>query len=174
MTDRRRRDLTIIAGTLAAIALVALAVIVLAGGDADSQAPPAATSTSAAPPQDARAAARASIERNAIRYQRALGPNSSDDPCRYMTPEAADEAMFHADPALRAGGCRTVVRTTEKRESRPLYELLDEGVTDIEFSPRVPVAGIAGTAAGAQATWRGDSSRTATFVERDGQWLIAK
>ena len=63
---------------------------------------------------------------------------------------------------------------TERRESRSLYGLLDEGVTNIEFLPRVAVAGLAGTASGAQATWRGDSSRTATFVQRDGQWLIAK
>ena len=47
-------------------------------------------------------------------------------------------------------------------------------MTNIRFLPRVPVAGIQGTAAGAQATWRADPTRSATFVERRGQWLIAK
>jgi hypothetical protein len=45
---------------------------------------------------------------------------------------------------------------------------------EIRFVPRTPVAGLQGTAAGAQATWRGDRTRSATFVERDGTWLIAK
>lgn len=173
MTDRRR-NVTIIGATIAVVAIIVL-VVVLAGGGSDD--PPDVTlssppATNTAP--DATAAARMSIERNALRYQRALNPDSSDDPCRYMTPEAADDAVARSDPEIGARGCKAVVRAAEAEQSRPLYELLDDGITNIEFLPRVPVAGIAGTAAGAKATWRGDSSRSATFVERDGQWLIAK
>jgi len=170
----RRRDIAIIAATLTAVAVVLL-VVLLAGGGSDNpdvtRLSPSAT-TSTAP--DGTTAARASIERNATRYQRALDPDSNDDPCRYMTPEASGDVLLRVAPEIRARGCAAAVRAAETKQSRPLYELLDDGIANIEFLPRVPVAGIAGTAAGAKATWRGDSSRSATFVERDGQWLIAR
>jgi len=171
MTAGRRPLLIALAA--AALVIVVLLVLLLSGGDSgggDSQ-------TATPPPsrqQDPRAAARAAIERTAIAYQKALDPRSAEDPCRYMTPEAADDAMVFADPAVRARGCKAAVRASERQQAHPLYDAQPAGVTNIRFLPRVPVAGVQGTAAGAQATWRADTTRSATFVEREGQWLIAK
>ena len=167
-----RRPL-VIALAVAALVIVVLLVVLLSGGGSNGN-----DSQSAKPrptkPADPRAAARAAIEKTAIAYQRALEPKSPADPCRYMTAEAADEAMVFADPRVGARGCKAVVRESERRQAQPLYDAQPLGVTNIRFLPRVPVAGIQGTAAGAQATWRGDRTRSATFVEQEGKWLIAK
>jgi hypothetical protein len=166
-----RRPLLIALAAAAAVIAVLLILLLNSGGSSGGD-----RHTATPPPsqKDPRAAARRDIERTAIAYQKALAPRSAEDPCRYMTPEAADDAMVFADPAVRARGCKAAVRESERKQARPLYEGQPQGVTNIRFLPRVPVAGVQGSAAGAQATWRADTTRSATFVEREGQWLIAK
>jgi hypothetical protein len=169
MTAGRRPLVIALAAALLVIVGLLIALIA-AGGNSDGSDNATPTPTK---PADPRAAARAAIEKTAVAYQRALDPNSPADPCRYMTPEAADDVMVFADPRVGARGCKAAARESERRQSQPLYTG-PAGVTNIRFLPRVPVAGIQGTAAGAQATWRADPTRSATFVERRGQWLIAK
>ena len=165
-----RRPL-LIALAAAAVAIAVLLILLLngggsTGGDRHTATPPPSQ-------KDPRAAARRDIERTAIAYQKALAPRSAEDPCRYMTPEAADDAMVF--PRIDIVGLpEAAVRESERKQAHPLYAGQPQGVANIRFLPRVPVAGIQGSAAGAQATWRADTTRSATFVEREGQWLIAK
>ena len=171
MTAGRRPLLIALAA--AAVVIAVLLVLLLngggsSGGDRHTATPPPSQ-------KDPRAAARRDIERTAIAYQKALAPRSAEDPCRYMTPEAADDAMVFADPAVRARGCKAAVRESESKQARPLYEGQPQGVTNIRFSAARPRR--RSSRARRQAprrTWRADTTRSATFVEREGQWLIAK
>jgi hypothetical protein len=166
MTARRRRLVLALAAAALAVAVL-VAILVSAGGSGGN--------TELVKPQETQPAeARAAIAKTAIAYQRALDPASSEDPCRFMTDEAADEVLLYADPGVGARGCQIALRESERRQAHPLYAARPLGVMEIRFVPRTPVAGLQGTAAGAQATWRGDRTRSATFVERDGTWLIAK
>jgi hypothetical protein len=166
MTARRRRLVLALAAAALAVAVL-VAILISAGGSGGN--------TELVKPQETQPAeARAAIAKTAIAYQRALDPASSKDPCRFMTDEAADEVLVYADPGVGARGCQVALRESERRQARPLYAARPLGVMEIRFVPRTPVAGLQGTAAGAQATWRGDRTRSATFVERDGTWLIAK
>ena len=164
-----RRPL-IIALAAAVVVIVVLLIILLAGGGSSNG--PGARSTPSAT-SDPRAADRAQIQRVAEAWRKALNPKSSDNPCRYMTAQAADLLRGFADPRVGARGCAAVVRAAEPRgASVPLYEALQPGVQNIRFSPRVDTA--TGSAPGAEAQWRGDPSRVVTFVKDNGQWLIAK
>lgn len=169
MTARRRRLVLALAAVV--LAIVLLVVLIGAGG---SDGNPEGAKPRPTAPADPRVAARAAIAKTAIAYQRALDPRSPEDPCRYMTAEAADDVLVFAEPDVGAEGCKAALRASERRQAHPLYDAQPRGVTDIRFLPRVPVAGIQGSAAGAQATWRGDPTRSATFVEQGGTWLIAK
>jgi hypothetical protein len=170
MTAGRRPLVIALAAALLVIVGLLIALIAAGGGNSGGSHSPTPQPSK---PADPRAPARAAIEKTAVAYQRALDPTSPADPCRYMTPEAADDVMVFADPRVGARGCKAAARESERRQSQPLYAG-PAGVTNIRFLPRVPVAGIQGTAAGAQGTWRADPTRSATFVERRGQWLIAK
>jgi hypothetical protein len=166
MTARRRRLVLALAAAALAVAVL-VAILISAGGSGGN--------TELVKPQETQPAeARAAIAKTAIAYQRAVDPASSEDPCRFMTNEAADEVLVYADPGVGARGCQVALRESERRQAHPLYAARPLGVMEIRFVPRTPVAGLQGTAAGAQATWRGDRTRSATFVERDGTWLIAK
>lgn len=170
MTARRRRLVLALAAAALAVAVL-VAILIGAGGSGGNTELVKPQETQ---PADPRVAARAAIAKTAIAYQRALDPASSEDPCRFMTDEAADEVLLYADPGVGARGCQIALRESERRQAHPLYAARPLGVMEIRFVPRTPVAGLQGTAAGAQATWRGDRTRSATFVERDGTWLIAK
>jgi hypothetical protein len=165
-----RRPLIIALGAAVLIIVVLIIVLISSGGDSGGSQggkpqPPK--------PSDPRAADRAQIQRVAEAWRKALNPKSSDNPCRYMTPQAADQLRVLADPRIGARGCAAVVRAAEPRGvSVPLYQGLRPGVQNIRFSPRVDVA--TGTAPGAEAEWRAEPQRVVTFVEQDGQWLIAK
>jgi len=170
MTAGRRR--LVLALAAAALALAVLVAILIGAGGSDGNSElvkPRRTQ-----PADPRVAARAAVAKTAIAYQRALDPASSEDPCRFMTDEAADDVLLYADPGVGTRGCQVALRASERRQAHPLHAARPLGVMEIRFLPRVPVAGIQGTAAGAQATWRGDRTRSATFVERERTWLIAK
>ena len=89
-----------------------------------------------------------------------------------MTDEAQVDLTIDTGAEL-GEDCEKVARY-EERQPRPLYELLKPGIQNLRFSPRVQVADPTGTAPGAEAEWRGDPDRIVTFVEKDGQWLVAK
>lgn len=166
-----RRPLAIALAAAGLIIAALVIALIASGGDSGGS---RSSRPQPSKPADPLAGARAAIQKTAVAYQRALDPKSPANPCHYMTPEAADDVMVFADPRVGARGCKAAARASERRQSQPLYAGGPLGVTNIRFLPRVPVAGIQGTAAGAQATWRADRTRSATFVERRGQWLIAK
>jgi hypothetical protein len=169
MTAGRRPLVIALAVALAAI-VVLLVLLITGGGDSNNSPGARSMPTASA---DSRAADRAEIQRVAEAWRKALNPKSSDNPCRYMTAEAADQVQFLADPRVRARGCTAAVRAAEPQgASVPLYQALQPGVQNIRFSPRVDTA--TGPAPGAEAEWRGDPGRIVTFVEDNGQWLIAK
>jgi len=168
MTAGRRPLIIALAVALAAI--VVLLILLIAGGD-DKNSPGARSTPTAS--ADPRAADRAEIESIAERFRRALSPTSSDNPCRYMTDEAQVDLIIDTGSEL-GEDCEKVIRRYEARQPRPLYELLKPGIQNLRFSPRVQVADPTGTAPGAEAVWRGDPDRVVTFVEDNGQWLIAK
>jgi hypothetical protein len=169
MTAGRRPLIIALAVAIAAI-VVLLILLIASGGDSDNSPRAGSTPTASADP---RAADQAEIEDIAERFRRALSPASSDNPCRYMTDEAQVDLIIDTGAEL-GEDCEKVIRRYEARQPRPLYELLKPGIQNLRFSPRVQVADPTGTAPGAEAVWRGDPDRVVTFVQEDGQWLIAK
>jgi hypothetical protein len=168
----QRRPLVIALAAAVVVIVALLIALILSLGSADGG---GSSSKRPAPskPKDPRARDRAEITRIAMRFQRALAPSSSDNPCRYMTDEAQVDLTIDTGAVLGAD-CKKVVRAYERKQPRPLYELLKPGIQDIRFSPRVEVADPTGTAPGAEARWRGDPERVVTFVQQEGQWLVAK
>ena len=129
-------------------------------------------------------AAKADITRVATAFQRALDPRSTDDPCRYLTPELKRDILSRGDAttgevgSAARRGCTTVIRDSERQRDQPLYEG-PQGVARIEFtdSLRSPRIGEAGPP-GATVTWRPESGRgslsqsRASFTKQGGQWLV--
>lgn len=125
--------------------------------------------------------AEADITRAATAFQRALDPQSPDDPCRYLTPELRRSILSAADagePGAADDGCAAVIRDNERRREQPLYEG-PQGVASIDFtdSLRSPRIGEAGPP-GATVAWRPESGRgplsqsRTTFTKRGGRWLV--
>jgi hypothetical protein len=126
---------------------------------------------------------RKTITRVATAFQKALDPNSPDDPCRYLTPELRDDVVSTAnaiapDPDVADIPCKQGIRDSERKREKPLYTG-PQGVAKIRFlssliSPRIGEAG----PPGAVVTWRpstgrGNMSQSETsFTEQNGKWLV--
>jgi hypothetical protein len=178
----QRRPL-LLAALAVLIAVIALAVALTGSGDDGTAARPPDSGGS---PADQRLARdRTAIAELAAAYQRALDPDSSDNPCRYMTDQAAavlenaareaalnDDDLSTTSPATCAEAARLV---ENEGDSVPLHQAVPPGVTNIQFRQRVPVAGVQGQAPGAIATWRAAGYGQVSLVrDRAGQWKIAE
>jgi len=114
-------------------------------------------------------AARTEIMRVAVAFQKALDPKSSDDPCRYLTPELRRKILALAD----SKNCTAAIRDSEARYGQPLYEG-PQGVAKIEFGSTDQPG-----ASDALVTWRpdrrsSDSQAEAGFTKQEGRWLVSQ
>ena len=179
-----RRNLVIAAA--AAVVAIVLLILVLAGNGDDDGKPngPQGTRTPSQAEQQL-ARDREQIAQVAERYQRALDPKSTDNPCRYMTAAARAKAGYEASQAAledsnpadnRTGTCADVIRKRESADKDvPLYQALPGGITAIEFRRSVPSAHAGGSEPGAIATWKAAGYGQVSFVRDDsGQWRIAE
>ena len=84
------------------------------------------------------ATAGIAIVRVATAYERALDPDSPDDPCRYMTAAARADVVADASSGAPTGGCKAIVRYYESRangSARPR----DLGAATVELGAPVRV-----------------------------------
>lgn len=122
-------------------------------------------------------AARSAIKQAAVAFQKALAPDSSDDPCRYMTAKLNKElgdSQAAAGRAPAARSCAKIARDSQANSTRPLYEG-SRGVARIDFSEQVMA--VLQSPPGAIVTWRDERARaTATsrtpFTKENGRWLV--
>ncbi len=112
----------------------------------------------------------------ATAFQNALDPASSDDPCRYMTPQLRRKLVSLADADVRSGNgpagrsCAKVARDYEAGQNFPLYRG-PQGVAHIQLlDPSPPDASV---------IWRLDSTRRVRlstaetpFTKENGRWLV--
>lgn len=110
----------------------------------------------------------------ATAFQKALDPASSDNPCRYMTPQLKRELVASAEADARSGlgsarrSCAKIVRDYESERGVPLYEG-PQGVENITISEPAPPDALV--------VWREApdrfGSRTETpFTKQNGRWLV--
>ncbi|MGI8875369.1 MAG: hypothetical protein ACR2KP_13825 [Egibacteraceae bacterium] len=186
-----RRDLTIAAITITLGATIALLVATLGGDDDRGDGSPGQAivtltgprpgGTTTTPPDPG--AARAAIQATATAYQRALNPDSTDDPCNYLTDHAQVLAVNGAPGGTAAEGCTpSVARGAEQQRRDSLTRVRAIGIDELVFfAPRRDAApsdiknqeADRPGDAGARAIWKGAPRRVVYFTEQpDGSWLI--
>ena len=94
MTAGRRPLVIALAAALLVIVGLLIALIAAGGNSGNDRTPDRATPTNQRP---ARRRPRGDRADRRSPTSKALDPKSPDDPCRYMTPEAADDVMVFAD-----------------------------------------------------------------------------
>jgi hypothetical protein len=121
------------------------------------------------------ATARRAIARVATAYQKALEPDSLDDPCRYLTIAARAQLLADASPAQRTEGCSAVVRLREREQQRTPYpKHLGAPQIDLAEFVDVPSQTTGALAEGAELRFTAIPDRPIGLVEEGGTWRIAK
>jgi hypothetical protein len=122
---------------------------------------------------------KTAITRVAARFQKALDPSSSDDPCRYVTSKVKVNVRGFGDPSTLPS-CTKAIRDSDAELSRPVSKA-PLGVAEITFGPLPPLAvSFDSGPDGAVVTWRPkpdpdsftDHSRRTLFIEETGRWLV--
>ena len=121
--------------------------------------------------------ARAAITRVATAFERALDPQSGDDPCRYVARELADRiaglSQLGTDNPSSTAACADDFRVSD-------YGLAEgpQGVLKIVFVDSQSFFGGDQQQPVAVVTWKlkpNDDQRSTTrvrFVKQDGEWLV--
>lgn len=125
-----------------------------------------------------RRADKASIARVATAFQKALDPDSPDDPCRYVTSDVKERVRPFGEKPM-SGRCKTDIRNADAEVEQPVGKP-PLGVAEIRFG-LLPPLGISlnGLPSGAIVTWRPkpaadsfEQGRATAFIEQDGRWLV--
>jgi hypothetical protein len=122
---------------------------------------------------------KTAITRIATLFQKALDPNSPDDPCRYVTSKVKQNVRGF-DFGSGRPSCTKAIRDSDAELSKPVSKA-PLGVGAITFGPLPPLTASLGTGPdGAVVTWRPkpdpdtlvDDSRRTMFIEQSGRWLV--
>ena len=107
-----------------------------------------------------------------------MNPDSSDDPCRYVTADVKERGRGFGDEAA-GETCATAIRRSDAEVEKPVARA-PLGVASVQFSLLPPLGiSLEGGPDGAFVTWRpkpaADSferGRTTMFIEQGGGWLV--
>jgi hypothetical protein len=118
------------------------------------------------------AVTRKEITRVATAYQKALAPDSSDDPCKYLTATARTDVTSRTGyPEVAGQSCKTIIRQYERgaRNEHPA----DLGDLDIDLRTTVYAAGTQ-LLDGAEVQFSALPNHSLGLTQQNGEWRLAE